>query len=478
MLAMSHFDTAHSKYMVASRKIASGDRLTGKDLDLGGISSSMNLSSDKQKNQAEKISLQNFIGLIEAQENALMQVNDLYDRMSQLAFRSLDIVLADVPTNGSSDKSLLNKEFQEISAALKSLIDQQVGGRRLFGGVKSDFTDGLQDRNDFSPTNLPQITTKDVLSTSGKVKIEFCPGGAEDQIWVFQGDIPDELADYFVAPADGSDANTSELTDKLYEYFDGSKDKDFQGIFTTGRWQTVGVSTEGRNDTFEIDFDTCDASLEVNFDNNNVTEIGVLPPNPSDTDILSANFDDLFGPELKKRLELEGELLLNAPSGNSTKITMIGVNTGNRYTYEVSASFEPSLPYNDLTIATTGEIFQAISFGAIDCSDITTSENAQNALNQLDAQRSVIHDSLAQIGAARSRYASMIEMLDQETVNLELAHSKIADSDIAKEATNLAKHAISMQVSANALTKSTNLYDSLIEMTTKHFRSHVLNSIL
>ena len=111
-----------------------------------------------------------------------MQVNDLYDRMSQLAFRSLDIVLADVPTNGSSDKSLLNKEFQEISAALKSLIDQQVGGRRLFGGVKSDFTDGLQDRNDFSPTNLPQITTKDVLSTNGKVKIEFCPGGAEDQI--------------------------------------------------------------------------------------------------------------------------------------------------------------------------------------------------------------------------------------------------------------------------------------------------------
>ena len=45
--------------------------------------------------------------------------------------------------------------------------------------------------------------------------------------------------------------------------------------------------------------------VSVNFDNNNVTEIGVLPPNPSDTDILSANFDDLFGPELK-RLELEG----------------------------------------------------------------------------------------------------------------------------------------------------------------------------
>ena len=74
----------------------------------------------------------------------------------------------------------------------------------------------------------------------------------------------------------------------------------FRGFFTTGRWQTVGVHHRGRNDTFEIDFDTCDASLEVNFDNNNVTEAGVLPSSPSDTDILSANFDDLFGPELKK----------------------------------------------------------------------------------------------------------------------------------------------------------------------------------
>ena len=63
MLAMSHFDTAHSKYMVASRKIASGDRLTGKDLDLGDIEQH-ELEFNKQKNQAEKISLQNFIGLL------------------------------------------------------------------------------------------------------------------------------------------------------------------------------------------------------------------------------------------------------------------------------------------------------------------------------------------------------------------------------------------------------------------------------
>ena len=31
--------------------------------------------------------------------------------------------------------------------------------------VKADFTDGLQDRNDFTPENLPQVSTKDVQAT-------------------------------------------------------------------------------------------------------------------------------------------------------------------------------------------------------------------------------------------------------------------------------------------------------------------------
>ncbi len=478
MLARNHFDSAQSKYMSASKKIASGNKLTSKDLDLGGISTSMNLNSEKQKIYAEKINIQNFMGLIDSQENALFQVNELYDRMAKLAFASLDVSLKEDANGGSSDKSLLNKEFQEISDALQDLVDQQVGGVRLFGGIRSDFTDGLQDRNDFTPRNLPQVTTKDVLSTSGKITIGLCSGRAEDQIWVFQGEVPEELSGYFVAPAGGGNANTAELTDKLYEYFDGSKDKNFQGIFTTGRWKTVGHSGLGRYDTFQVDFNTCDVSLDVSYDSNNVSPNGTLPVNATDADILAANFNNLFGADLKRRLELDGELLVNAPSGNSTKITMIGVNTGNTATYEVSASFAPSLPYNDLTIASTGEVFQAMSFGTIDCSDINTSENALKALDQIDAQREGVFDSLAQISAARSRYTMMVDMLDQEAVNIGLANSKISDADVAKQAIILAKESIKMQVSANALSNSTNLYDSLIEMTTKHFRSHVLDSIL
>ena len=203
-----------------------------------------------------------------------------------------------------------------------------------------------------------------------------------------------------------------------------------------------------------------------------------MPNNPTDADILNANYNSLFGSDLKRRLELDGELLVSAPSGNNTSITMIGVNTGNVFTYEVTAAFEPSLPYNDVNIPSTGDIFPAISFGAIDCSDISTSENALKALKQIDAQKNGLYDSISQISAAESRYSLMIDQMDRQGVNLEHAHGRISDIDVARESTTLAKEAISMQFSTAMSAKSNDLMDALIDMTTKHFRSHVLDSVL
>ena len=83
---------------------------------------------------------------------------------------------------------------------------------------------------------------------------------------------------------------------------------------------------------------------------------------------------------------------------------MIGVNTGNTFTYEVTAAFEPSLPYNDIEIPGTDEIFPAISFGEIQCADISTTKNALNALGEVDAALNNLIDSQANIAAVQSRY--------------------------------------------------------------------------
>ena len=71
--------------------------------------------------------------------------------MSILAQTAADPFLTEAEGGASSDKELLNIEFKELSERLSSLIDMQLNGRRLFGGIKTDFTQGCK-----TGTTLPQ----------------------------------------------------------------------------------------------------------------------------------------------------------------------------------------------------------------------------------------------------------------------------------------------------------------------------------
>lgn len=457
--ALVHYELAAKSLNTSARRVAVGSRLEGSSADNVGLSVAMKMDFEKVQNASQKINLQNFITLLQSQNDALNQAGEVYARMGELAMRATDVTLTESSMGNSSDKELYNQEFAELSKELNNLINLEINGRRLFGGVKADFTDGLQDRNDFTPENLPQVSSKDVQATQGKITLNLSPGGAEDQIWIFQGEIPSELSPYFEAPSDGSDSDTDGLTKALYEYFDGSKDPDFQGIFTTGEWKTFKTSRHEYYDQFVIDFDTCDASLEASYHEENQDKVG-------------------YAEDLRKQLEKDGKLLLNSPSGNSTFITMIGVNTGNTFTYEVAAAFEPSLPYNDIEIPGTDEVFSAISFGEIKCADISTTQNALSALGEIDAQIATIVDSRANVAAVLSRYQSQIDKMSRAEVELEQANGRISDTDFATESTNIAKQLLKVDMASNIVKKSTRLSDSLIALTTNHFRSHVLDNRL
>ena len=63
----------------------------------------------------------------------------------------------------------------------------------MFGGRNVNFTEGLQDRNSGDAT--PIVTTQEVYATSGEITVKLAPGGAADQIWIFQGELSDEAKD-------------------------------------------------------------------------------------------------------------------------------------------------------------------------------------------------------------------------------------------------------------------------------------------
>ncbi|MDG1325348.1 MAG: flagellin [Opitutales bacterium] len=438
-------------------RLATGKKLVGSNKDIGAIAQSTGIRSDRLQMNSRRVTLQNFITFLDSQQKNLEQVRGIYNRMSILSHKALDPTFSESANSHQSDKELLNKEFNELSNELDGILARKVNGQLLFGGKSADFTDGLLDEVATGAT--PQMISIDVGTTKGKMTIELSPGMAPDQIWMFQGDLPANLSEYFDASTylnngnffDPTDtARLQELNTRLDDAFDQN------GIFTTGPWQTQGSADALNYDQFEVEFNTCDVKVTPSFHANN----------------------GAFGATLYGNLTANNSLRTNVPTGDSTTITMIGVNAGNTAIYRVKANFEPSLPYNDLEVPGSSEIYPAISFGNIDCSNINTSAKAKKVLENLQGELENLNNSMAQVAASQRRYENEIHhMEDMEIVN-EVAAGKIADSDYANEATELAKKSIKMGLAAQVMSNSANLKDVLIPLTTEHFRSNILRSTL
>ncbi|HAD21003.1 MAG TPA: hypothetical protein DCF87_02680 [Opitutae bacterium] len=441
---------SNTEMKVASDRLSKGNRLGSGKRDAGALGIEASLRSSRILDSAGKINLKNFYSFLRSQSDGHIRARSIFGRMGVLASRVLG------PTINVRDKQQINKEFSELSRELDNLVTKKVNGNLSIGGKSADFTDGLTDTNATGATPLRE--SQDVRTTSGKISISLSPGGAEDQMWVFQGKLPSELDEYFDASTylnngnifDPTDvARLNELNNKLYSHFNT------YGIFTTGPWQAEGNANANNFDTFDVEYDSCNVKVTPSFDDDN---------------------NESFGKTLYDNLDASGDLRTNIPPGDSTFITMIRLNEGNTANYNVKASFTPTLPHNDILIPSSGQTFPAISFGNLGCSDMSTEENTSKVLSALDTETTNLTYSIANIATTQSRYQNEIESLEEKEVSSEVSISRISGTGFAKEAINFTKSKLKSEVSAQIMSKTNRMKDLLIPLTTNHFRSHVLGS--
>ena len=454
----NNYISARSQQQIGTNRVSTGNRFENAGTDVGALGQDARLRSERLQLHSRRVSMQNFNTFLDTQQKTLQQVRGIYDRMSSLAHQALDPTITESTNGGNSDKELLNTEFGELSAELNKMITSKVNGQLLFGGSKADFTNGLQDLNlDSTSKSTPQKITKDVLTTSGTLKVKLAPGNADDQVWVIKGELDSAIFDQYFTPTNSKTRNAN-LIQELENIW--SK----QGLFTTGSWQTDGGSTsigsDGgiKYDTFQINFSDCDTDVD-------------FTPHPDNT---ATN----YGQDLFVKKGTDGNLKTNVPTKNSTKITMIGINSpGNNATYEIQASFEPILAYNDIS-GPGGKTYPAISFGQIDCANISSSDKAIKVLASLKTEMDNLTSSMAQVASSQRRYESEINQMEETNMLNESALGRISDTDYAKESTKLAKDSIRMGLATQVMSNTTRLTDVLIPLTTNHFRGAGLSSTL
>ena len=228
--ARNDYNSSLVKHSPSLNRLSTGEKLHGPDKDLGAIGQEATLRNSRLVMNSKRVSMQNFVTFLDTQQQTLQQVRGIYDRMSTLSHQALDPTLTTSSNGVNGDKELLDKEFNELAGELDSILDRKVNGQLLFGGTAADFTDGIQDIDAVDAT--PLKITKDVNTTSGKITVQLAPGGKQDQIWVFQGDLPNQLEQYFDRTSAATPAARTLMNQQLHTELETIFDS--QGIFTTG----------------------------------------------------------------------------------------------------------------------------------------------------------------------------------------------------------------------------------------------------
>ena len=90
----------------------------------------------------------------------------------------------------------------------------------------------------------------------------------------------------------------------------------------------------------------------------------------------------------------------------------------------------------------------------------------------------IVENRIGSLGAEYKRVDSEIRALENQIMNGEMALGRITDSDMAREATALARNNLKSELATQVMANSSRLKDVLIPLTTDHFRGAALSTSL
>jgi len=135
--------------------------------------------------------------------------------------------------------------------------------------------------------------------------------------------------------------------------------------------------------------------------------------------------------------EFNGQALT---SGSTISFTMqVGFKSGSGNTL--------TMDLNQLTISTLG----------ISSVNVSTSNNAQSALSNIDSAISAVATARAEYGSLQNRFEATIANLEISSENLTAAESRIRDADIAYETSQFTKNQVLVQTGIAVLAQANTL---------------------
>lgn len=148
-------------------KLSSGSKIVQPGDDAAGLAVSSRLDAKVQRTSAANANVANALSFLQTQDGYLQNVNQAFDRMSELS------VLAQDGTKTDADRSLYNDEFQQLVSYVNETSAKDFNGLSLFSGNAISVTTDAEGTSfamtgiAFSAPAYANVLTGMTLNTTG-----------------------------------------------------------------------------------------------------------------------------------------------------------------------------------------------------------------------------------------------------------------------------------------------------------------------
>jgi flagellin-like hook-associated protein FlgL len=174
------------------KRLSTGTRLESSGSDAGALSQEAKARLEKVSHNTYRNNLQNARSFLYAQEQSLLKVKDVFERMENLAIR------ATAPTTSDIERADYEIEYKSLSNELTDLMGRKFNGKALFsdtllcGGYKNiplQELDLVSSTGKAGATHAVRSQTADTGSPSGSVKLRVNSGAIGDVYRIWMGNV-------------------------------------------------------------------------------------------------------------------------------------------------------------------------------------------------------------------------------------------------------------------------------------------------
>ncbi|OUU12006.1 MAG: hypothetical protein CBC00_02765 [Verrucomicrobia bacterium TMED40] len=432
-------------------QISSGNRFasdTGKDS--AALRISTKFASQIKTAKTTKRNIENAYQLTQYQADILRFAEQTIKRMNELSYEATDIMVSDV------DRRSLNNEFKSHVESLEQLLyDRSFGdGKIMFDPLQSTNINALEVEGESGGPETFTDVNKNFGSLGGKIKLWWQPFTYTDRLRLFQGDR------WFF--------DTGEYSSTV-----GGNTRPHDGTY-----KSDGV-TEVKGDYFEIDFEpgkttvspasdnVGDADNQTNFwDTNGDSMADRLYDFPIDSTFGYSNgykTRETIGNTSVFTVEVNGEQVLQTADLFDTSLNFgpDGINDINPRMLPTAWNLFMRIDKNYIDgpqgikneLGETMEL-PTVGFSTLEAYDLSSRTNAIEAMEQTQLE---LNSLQAQIGNLATTYSNLrfnSQRAESRGISYQTTHGVITDSDMASQATKLAKNLIAQEATESAMVHS------------------------